>query len=127
MGSILEMGQKLVEAANGGQAAEGQFVTDYYADDIVSIEGGEDGGDMPSRLEGIDAIRGKHAWWFDNNDMHSTTAVGPFIGKRDDQFVIHYTLDLTPKGGERMQMSEVGIYTVVNDKIAREEYLYLMG
>jgi hypothetical protein len=125
--SILEIGQKLVEAANAGQEAEGQFVTDYYANDVVSIEGGEDDGDMPSRLEGIDAIRGKHAWWFGNNDMHSTTAVGPFIGKRDDQFVVHYVLDVTPNGGERMQMSEVGIYTVINDKIAQEEYLYLMG
>ena len=113
---VLEIGQKLVEAANGGRESEAQFVEDYYAADIVSIEGGDDDSDIPSRMEGIDAIRDKHTWWFDNNEVHSTTAVGPFIGKRDDQFVIHYTLDVTPKGGERVQMTEVGLYTVSNDK-----------
>ena len=78
---------------------------------------------MPSRLHGIDAVRGKHDWWFSNNDMHSTTASGPYIGHRDDQFVVRYILDVTPTGGERMQMEEVGIYTVANGKIAQEEYL----
>ena len=36
-------------------------------------------------------------------------------------------MDMTPKDGERTQMTEVGLYTLKNDKIAQEEYLYLMG
>lgn len=46
-------------------------------------------------------------------------------GDSGDQFVVQFTMDLTPNGGERMQMVEVGLYTVVNNKIAQEEYLYL--
>lgn len=128
--NIMEIGQKLVAAAEAGQDAEAVFVNNYYASDIVSIEGGEDGDGsdgIPSRIEGIDGVRGKHDWWFANNNVHGTQASGPYIGKRDDQFVVRFILDLTPTGGERMQMEEVGLYTVADDKIVQEEYLYLVG
>lgn len=124
--SVLELGQKMVEMVNQGPAGEADFVSQYYADDVISIEGqGSD--EMPARIEGLDAIRAKHAWWYDNNDVHSTVLQGPYIGHRDDQFVVHFTMEMTPKGGERTQMVEVGLYTVKNNKIAQEEYLYLMG
>ena len=51
------------------------FLTDYYDDNVVSIEGGGDGAEgsgPPPRMEGIDAIRGKHEWWYDNNEVHAT-------------------------------------------------------
>ena len=124
--SALEIGQALVAAAVAGGDAERAFVDQYYADNVVSIEGA-DSEDMPGRIEGIDAIRGKHDWWFDNNEVHGTQAEGPFIGHRDDQFVIKFSLDATPNGGERNVMQEVGIYTVADGKIVQEEYLYLMG
>ncbi len=124
--SALEIGQALVAAANSGREAEESFVAKYYADNIVSIEGA-DSDDMPARMEGIEAIHGKHEWWWANNDVPGTTAEGPFIGNRQDQFVIRYTLDMTPNGGERTQMAEVGLYTVDGGKIVQEEYLYLMG
>ena len=121
----MEVGQKLVELVNQGREGEAVFVRDYYADDIVSIEG-QGSEDMPARIEGIDAIQAKHAWWYDNNEVHSTVAEGPYIGHRDDQFVIRFVMDLT-SNGERGQMTEVGLFTVKDDKIAQEEYLYLMG
>jgi hypothetical protein len=68
------------------------------------------------RMEGIDAIRGKHERWYANNDVHSTTVEGPYIGHRDDQFVIRFILDMTPAGGERAQMTEVGLFTVRETK-----------
>ena len=71
----MEIGQKMVEMVNGGRENEQAFVTRYYDGAIVSIEGGE--GDMPQKMEGIDAIRGKHDWWYDNNEVHSTQAIGP--------------------------------------------------
>jgi len=123
---ILEIGQQLVAAAQAGQAAEAAFVNDFYAQDVVSIEGGEDSTDIPARLQGIDAIRGKHEWWFSNNTVHGTAAEGPYIGHRDDQFVVRFVLDVTPNGGERMQMTEVGLFTVADGKIVQEEFLYLM-
>jgi limonene-1,2-epoxide hydrolase len=58
--------------------------------------------------------------------VHDTTATGPFIGGKDDTFILHFSMDITPKGGERMQMSEVGVYTVKDGKIAHQENLYQM-
>jgi len=123
---VLEIGQTMVKAVNGGRESEWQFVMDHYADDIVSIEGA-DGGDMPARMEGMDAIKGKHEWWYANNDVHGTTVEGPYIGLRDDQFILRFTMEMTPNGGERTQMVETAIFTVRDDKIAQEEYFYLMG
>lgn len=48
------------------------------------------------------------------------------MGNREDTFVLHFSMDMTPTGGERMQMNEVAIYTVKDGKIAHEEYLYQM-
>lgn len=124
--AAMEIGQKMVELVNQGREGEASFVRDYYADDIVSIEG-QDTEEMPGRLEGIDAIQGKHQWWYDNNEVHAVEAAGPFVGHREDQFVVHFTMDITPSGGERNQMREVGLYTVRDGKVAQEEYLYLMG
>ena len=128
--NALEVGQKLVELVNAGRESEASFVTDYYDDNVVSIEGGGDGAEgsgPPPRMEGIDAIRGKHEWWYDNNEVHGTTASGPYVGHRDDQFIVRFVMDMTPKYGDRIQMDEVGLFTVANGKVVQEEYLYLMG
>ncbi|MFP6807309.1 MAG: SnoaL-like domain-containing protein [Pseudomonadales bacterium] len=109
-----------------GRESEQAFVTQYYANNIVSIEGrGSD--EMPVNIEGIEAIRAKHNWWYDNNEVHGTTVEGPYVGHREDQFVLKITMDITPTGGERNQMVEVALFTIKDDKIAQEEYLYLMA
>ncbi len=124
MSSALEIGTKFVALAK--EDKDSAILDQLYADNIVSIEGqGSD--EMPARMEGMEAIRGKHAWWFGNHEIHSTTAVGPFVGNRDDQFIVQFSMDVTPKGGERMQMTEVGVFTVKNGKVVQEEFLYLMG
>ena len=122
----LEVGQKMVALVNEGREGEAAFVRDYYAKNIVSIEG-QGSEAMPARIEGIDAVHGKHDWWYANNTVHGTSAEGPFVGHRDDQFAVRFSMDITPEGGERSQMTEVALYTVKNDKIVQEEYLYLMG
>ncbi len=124
--TALEIGQALVEMVSMGRESEQEFVAQYYSDEIVSIEGqGSD--EMPARLEGIEAIKGKHNWWYDNNEVHGTGVEGPYVGHREDQFVIKFTLDTTPTDSERGQMEEVAIFTVKDDKIVQEEYLYRMG
>jgi len=82
---------------------------------------------MPAQIQGVEAIRGKHEWWYANNEVHSTSAEGPYVGNRDDQFVLRFLMDITPTGGERMQMDEVALFTVQDGKICKEEYLYRMG
>ncbi len=124
--SAMEIGQALVSAVNQGRDQEWQFVEQYYDAAITSIEGqGTD--EMPARIEGVDAVKGKHDWFYGNHEVHSTKAEGPYVGHRDDQFVVRFEIDATPKDGERMQMTEVGLYTVADGKIVQEEYLYLMG
>jgi hypothetical protein len=120
--SAMEIGKQLVELCNAGRDAE--VVDRYYDEKIVSIEGqGSD--EMPARMEGIEAIRGKHAWWYDNHEVHSTKAVGPFCGHRDDQFAVLFEMDVTNKpSGQRTRMSEVALYSVAGGKIVQEEFLY---
>ena len=125
MTTALELGQTMVQMVNSGREGEAAFVDEYYAETIVSLEGGGDDGGIPARMEGVAAIKGKHQWWYDNNDVHGTEASGPYLGHREDQFIIRFVLDMTPNGGERTQLDEVGLYTVVDGKIVQEEYLYL--
>jgi hypothetical protein len=51
---------------------------------------------------------------------------GPFFnGANPDQFVVFFTLDITPKAtGQRITLEEVAVYTVKNDKITREQFFY---
>ncbi len=123
--SIQEIGAQLVALCNAGKDHEA--VDQLYDEKIVSIEG-QGSEEMPARMEGIEAIRGKHTWWYDNNEVHETKAFGPYCGHRDDQFIVRHWMDITPKqSGERLQMDEVALYTVKNGKIVQEEFLYSMG
>ena len=125
MSHALEVGQKLVSLCQEGKFVEA--VDQLYSDDIVSIEarGSEE---MPARMEGIQAIRGKNEWWGANHEIHSMEATGPFVGHRDDQFAVKFDMDVTQKqSGQRMQMSEVALYTVRDGKVAQEEFLYMMA
>ncbi len=123
--SAMEIGKKIVELSNANKGVEA--VETLYSAGIVSIEGqGTD--EMPARMEGIEAIRGKNTWWYDNHDVHSAVATGPFCGHREDQFAVKFDLDITFKpSGERSQMSEVALYTVADGKVIQEEFLYLQA
>ena len=97
----------------------------FWSDDIVSLEPTDD---PMSRVEGRDALLQKHQWWFDNAEVHSTTTEGPFVF--GDQFAVRYGMDVTMPNGagerERAQFEEVGVYTVKDDKIVKEEFFYTM-
>lgn len=91
----------------------------YWADDVVSLEAME--GDM-ARIQGKAGVRGKGEWWAANHEVHSTVIEGPYLN--GDQFAVRFTMDLTPKGGERHTMDEVGVYTVKDGKIVEERFFY---
>ena len=121
--SAIEIGAKLVALCRQGRATEA--VDALYDEKIVSIEAqGSD--ELPARMEGIEAIKGKNAWWYENHELHETSAAGPFCGHREDQFAVLFEMDVTFKPtGERQKLVEVALYTVANDKIAQEEFFYL--
>jgi hypothetical protein len=66
--------------------------------------------------------RGKIDWWVNAMQVHSFKASEPFVAH--DRFVVQYDADVTDKESkERQKISEVGVYTVKNGKIVREEFL----
>jgi hypothetical protein len=83
---------------------------------------------MPATTTGKKAVLAKAEWWEANHTVHSPTVSGPFIGLRPDQFAVLFEIDMTAKeSGQRSRMSEVGLYTIKDGKVVREEFWYLMG
>ena len=116
-----EVAQKLVEYCRKGEWM--QAVNDLYAKDIVSVEPREME-NMPAEMRGLDQVRGKTEWFEKNFEVHSAKVGGPFVA--GETFVVQFDLDATEKAsGKRMPMSEVGVYTVKDGKVAREEFLPL--
>ena len=118
-----EVAAKLVELCrkNGWMKA----IDTLYDKDIVSVEARGMDGESPEK-RGIAQVRGKTEWWLQNMDMHSVKVSGPFVAH--DHFVVQYDIDVTDKNSKkRMQLSEVGVYTVKNGKIVREEFLPFTG
>jgi hypothetical protein len=97
----------------------------YYAPDIVSVESMELPG-MGREQHGIDAIRAKTTWWEENNEVHAVRVTGPFLAERaPDEFALYFAFEITPKAtGQRVTFSEMGLYTVRQGKIVREEFFY---
>jgi hypothetical protein len=90
-------------------------------DNVVSVEAYSMGGGSPE-TSGKEGVRGKIDWWVNAMEVHSFDAKGPFVGH--DRFVVQYDADVTDKNSkERRKLSEVGVYTVKDGKIVREEFL----
>ena len=53
------------------------------------------------------------------------------IHPNGDRFAVAFSYDMTPKAGpmagRRMQMEEVGLYTVADEKIVKEDFFYHIG
>jgi ketosteroid isomerase-like protein len=118
--TTLEVGNKLVALCREGKFD--QAMESLYHKDIVSVEAAEMPG-MPREMRGLQAVLGKGKWWNDNHEVHSATTDGPF--PHDDRFAVRFVFDVTRKGaGQRFKMEEVGVYTVRDGKIVREEFYY---
>ena len=85
---------------------------------IVEGDGKQTAGQQP-------VIKKSEDWVFDKT-FNGETVAGPFFnGANPDQFVVYFTLDVTPKAtGKRITLEEVGVYTVKDDKITREQFFY---
>ncbi len=118
-----DIAKKLVELCAKGDY-EGA-IKSLYGEDIVSVEP-HAMGEIPAEVEGFDAVCKKTQWWVENHEVHSAKVSGPFVAR--DKFVVRFDIDVTNKpSGKRMQGSEVGIYTVKDGKIVREEFLPMIG
>jgi ketosteroid isomerase-like protein len=122
----MEIGKKLVELCLAGKAKEA--INTLYSKDIVSIEA-QSSPQMPARMEGIAAIKGKTEWWENNHEVHSAMAEGPW--PHGDRFIVRFKYNVTakagPMAGKRMDLDEAALYTVKDGKIVQEEFFYFMG
>jgi hypothetical protein len=120
-----QIGEKLVGFCSKGKNLDA--IDALYDKNIVSIEAMA-GPDMPAEMKGIDKIKGKNQWWNENNQVHSSKIEGPF--PHNDRFAVKFHYEITPKAGpgkgKRISMDEVGIYTVKDGKIVKEEFFYSM-
>ena len=121
--SAKEIGQKLVQFCKEGKNLES--INTLYADNITSIEAvAPPGGERVT--EGIEGVRGKNQWWTENHEVHSHSVEGPFP-HGDDRFAVRFSYDITNKpSGQRMKLDEVGLFTIENGKVVKEEFFYDM-
>ncbi|MGB8856420.1 MAG: nuclear transport factor 2 family protein [Burkholderiales bacterium] len=121
--STMDIANKLVNLCKQDKADEA--LKTLYTDDAVSVEAGMPLG-MDPEAKGKTAIKAKGDWWLANHEVHSASVTGPW--PHDDRFIVGFQFDVTHKpSGQRMKMDEVGLYTVRNGKIVREEFFYSMG
>jgi hypothetical protein len=109
---------KLVELCRAGKYFD--VMRTMYSPRIVSVEadGEQTAGQRP-------VIKKSEDWVFDKT-FNGATVAGPFFnGANPDQFAVYFTRDITPKAtGKRITLEEVGVYTVKNDLITREQFFY---
>jgi hypothetical protein len=114
--SLQTVAGKFVELCNQGKNFD--VMRTMYAPDIVSVEGGGE------ETIGQQPVIHKSEVWQANNDIHGEKVRGPFFNGRN-QFAVHFTFDITRKAmGQRVTIEEVGVYTVNDDKITREQFFY---
>lgn len=119
--SVKTVAERFMELCSHGKHFE--FMHTMYAPDIVSVEG--DG----KETAGKDAVIRKSEVFQGTNAIHSQDLRGPFFSGDADansgRFAVYTSIDYSPKaGGKRATHEEVGLYTVTNDTVMREEFFY---
>jgi hypothetical protein len=118
-----EVAKKVVELVR--KQAWYEALDALYDDNVVSVEAYPGSGGSPE-TRGKEGVRGKVDWWVDAMEVHSFKAGEPFVAH--DRFVVQYDAEVSDKKTkERRKLSEVGVYTVKNGKIVREEFLPRVG
>ena len=114
-----EVANKLVAYMRNGQIFEAQ--TEFYADDIISIE--PEGNMSPHITKGKKAVGEKGKQFASMiGERHGGSCSDPVVGGR--YFSISMSLDATMKGMGRQVLDEICVYEVKDGKIVHEEFLY---
>ena len=75
------------------------------------------------RWTGVKAVKAKCDWWMSAHQIHGGSVEGPYVGATG--FAVKFMMDVEVKEtGQRMQFSEIGVYTVKGGKIIAEEFMY---
>ena len=119
--SIETVAGKFMELCKQGKHFE--VMRTMYVPEMVSVEG------SGKETVGKEAVIRKSESFQGNNAITGQDIRGPFYcgdGKASSgRFAVYTSITFTPKaGGERQTHEEVGLYTVKNDMITREEFFY---
>ena len=122
--SLQTLANEFVELCNQGKNFD--VMRAMYAETIVSVEA------SGSEMAGKQPVIEKSERWGAANTIHGEKVRGPYFDKADGaadrssgQFAVHFAFDLTPKAtGQRVTLEEVGIYTVTDGQITREQFYY---
>ena len=122
--TTLDVAQEYVALCKQGKNQE--CLDKLFANDAVSIEALSPPSGEDRTASGLDAIRAKGKSWGEANTVHKAEVAGPY--PNEDRFAVRFSFDITNKpSGKRMTMDEIGLFTVKNDKITREEFFYTGG
>jgi hypothetical protein len=119
--SVETVAQKFMELCSQGKHFE--FMRTFYAPEVVSVEG--DG----KEYVGKEPVIHKSEVFQGNNNILGQDLRGPFFcgdaNASSGRFGVYTSIEFAPKaGGERVKHEEVGLYTVKNDTVTREEFFY---
>ena len=119
--SVRTVAGKFMELCNQGKHFE--FMRTFYAPEMVSVEA--DG----REFVGKEPVIKKSEVFQGNNNFHSQDLRGPFFfgnaNAGSGKFAVYSALEFSPKaGGKRVTHEEVGVYTVKDDTVTREEFFY---
>ncbi len=103
---------------------QGQFehaLKELFSPDAVSIEPYESP-DFARETKGMDAILAKGKKWNEMvTEQHGFTISEPLVA--DDSFALTMHIDVTMKGGKRMNHNELCVYRVEGGRIVSEQFL----
>lgn len=121
--TLKEIADELVAGCREGR--ELANLDRLYAPDALSVEAMGFGG-MDPVSHGIDAIKGKHAWWSGAFEFLGGDIGGPYL-HGDDRFAVTFTMKTRDRAtGAVSEGAEVAVYHVKGGKIVREEFFYAM-
>lgn len=118
-----EVARELVAGCRDGREAEN--LDTLYAEDAVSVEAADMGGGREA--VGRAAIRGKHEWFAGTFEQVSGEVSDP-MPHGDDRFAVIFDMKMKNREtGVIEDMRDIGVYTVKDGQIVREEFFYPVG
>jgi len=119
--SVQTVAKKFMDLCN--QHKHFEVMKTMYAPEMVSVEG--DGKETVGKA----AVIHKSEVWQGANAIQGGSLKGPFFcgnpEAKSGKFAVYSTVKFQPKaGGEAQSHEEVGLYSVNNEMITREEFFY---
>lgn len=114
---VRAVGSTLVKMFNEGKHKEIEEL--YWSPQIESVEGYGVG----LAWRGRDAVNAKNQQWSSENTILGASAEGPYLGSSG--FAVKFRMEVrTNATGQTKNFEEIGVYTIQDGKIVREEFMY---